>query len=237
MKVIGVIPARYKSSRLPGKPLKDICGKPMVWWVWWNASYVRELNKIYVATDDERIKEACDKYNINCIMTLEDNKTGTDRIAEVAEKVDADYYINIQGDEPMVLPETIRGAILEEGNIVNLMTKIVKREDVTDVTIPKVVVDVNNNAMFLSRSQVPYPKGTEVPYYKQVCVYKFSKERLKEFKSMERGPAEQAEDIEILRFIEHGIPVKMVEVEQDTISVDTPEDLERVRKEMTKYLR
>ena len=237
MRFVGVIPARYESSRFLGKLLKDICGKPMIWWVWRNATCVKELDEIYVATDSNRIKKVCEKYDINVIMTSSEHKTGTDRIAEVATKVDADYYINIQGDEPLVSSETIKSCILTKGNVVNLMTKIVKKEDITDITIPKVVVDVNSNAIFLSRLQIPYPKGTEASYYKQVCVYKFSKERLKDFKLMERGPVEQAEDIEILRFIEHEIPVKMVEIKQDTISVDTPDDLKKVRKEMAKQLR
>ena len=204
----------------------------MIWWVYKNALKVKELDKLFVATDDERISAVCKKFNLEHIMTSNYHKTGTDRIAEVATKIKSKYYVNIQGDEPLVSPETIRSAILKDGDVVSLMTKIKRKDDISDFSVPKVVVDINKNALFLSRFGIPYHKGKESKYYKQVCVYKFSAERLKDFSMMKRGPVEQSEDIEILRFLENGMSVIMEEVLQDTISVDTPDDLKLVINKM-----
>jgi 3-deoxy-manno-octulosonate cytidylyltransferase (CMP-KDO synthetase) len=237
MKIIGVIPARYKSSRFPGKPLADICGKPMIWWVYNNAEKVTEFENVYIATDDERIESKCKDLGLNVIMTSEKHLTGTDRISEVAQKIEADLYVNIQGDEPLVKPSTIKEAIIPFENhstnieVTNLMTEIKDMADLSDSTVPKVVVNAKNEAIFLSRLPIPYPKGREnIKYYKQVCVYGFTPNALAKFSKLERGPAERAEDIELLRFIENRIIVQMIEVEQDTVAVDTPSDLELVRR-------
>jgi 3-deoxy-manno-octulosonate cytidylyltransferase (CMP-KDO synthetase) len=226
MKIIGVIPARYKSSRFPGKPLADILGKPMIWWVYKNTKKVPEFDEIYVATDDKRIESKCKELGIKVLMTSDKHPTGTDRIAEVAQKIKADLYVNIQGDEPLVKTSTIQKAILPNEEVTNLMTKIKREEDLTDPSVPKVVVNNDGEAVFLSRLPIPYPKSKEcVKYYKQVCVYCFSPEALSNFNKLKRGPAERAEDIELLRFIENRIPVKMIEVEQDTVAVDRPSDI------------
>lgn len=238
MKIVGIIPARYKSSRFEGKPLADICGKPMIWWVWSKAVQVKEFSEVYVATDDTRIKDACEKYDINVIMTDSNHATGTDRIAEVAEKIKADLYVNIQGDEPLIEPETIREAILpffESGDIsvTNLMTQIKNPVDVINCTVPKVITNKDNIGIFLSRCPVPYPKGQlDYKYYKQVCVYGFKPEALKFYseygKKYGKAKIEAIEDIEILRFIENGYKVQFIEVESDTVAVDTAKDLEKV---------
>ena len=182
MKIIGVIPARYQSSRFPGKPLADICGKPMIWWVYSQCLKVDELDEVYVATDDERIYESCLENSINVIMTSNMHKTGTDRVGEVAEKIKADLYVNIQGDEPMLEPQTIRSAILpffdnKDLQISNLMTKIKNPVDVVNFTIPKVITNKDGIGVYLTRSTAPYPKGSlKYDYYKQVCVYGFKPE-------------------------------------------------------------
>jgi 3-deoxy-manno-octulosonate cytidylyltransferase (CMP-KDO synthetase) len=236
MKIIGVIPARYRSSRFPGKPLADIHGKPMVWWVYSQAVKVNEFDEVYVATDDKRIENKCIELDINVIFTSEDHPTGTDRVGEVARKIDADLYVNIQGDEPLILPETIEKAIEpfnsnKNISVTNLMTKIRKHEELLDITVPKVVVNANNEAIFLSRLPIPYPKGKfDVTFYKQVCVYGFTPESLEFYYNSERGAIEQIEDIELLRFIEGGLKVKILEVDQDTIGVDNEKDLSVVRK-------
>uniref|UniRef100_UPI0025EA84E3 3-deoxy-manno-octulosonate cytidylyltransferase n=1 Tax=uncultured Clostridium sp. TaxID=59620 RepID=UPI0025EA84E3 len=237
--IVGIIPARYKSSRFEGKPLADICGKPMIYWVYNQVIKVDNFEKVYVATDDVRIESVCKKYSMNVIMTSELHKTGTDRLAEVAEKIDADLYVNIQGDEPLIEPETIVKAIepfynnKENIEVSNLMTKIKDPVDVVNCTIPKVITNRENIGIFLTRSASPYPKGSlDYSYYKQVCVYGFSREALKFFKRTPRGKIEKIEDIEILRFIENGIKVQYVEVETNSIAVDTPKDLERVKKYM-----
>ena len=236
MKIIGIIPARYKSSRFPGKPLADINGKPMIWWVYDNAKKVKEITELYVATDDQRIRQKCKDLKINVIMTSNKHKTGTDRVAEVAKKIKADIYINIQGDEPLIKPRTIKAAIkpfLKDKNInvTNLMTKIKKEEELIDSTVPKVVVNDKNQGIFLSRSPIPYPKGyNDDGYYKQVCVYGFTPKALNFFFKSKRGKIEKVEDIEILRFIENDFIVKFVKIKQDTVAVDTKKDLEIVKK-------
>lgn len=234
MKIIGVIPARYGSGRFEGKPLADICGKPMIWWVYQQAKKVKELNEVYVATDDEKIESVCNRLNINVIMTSTKHKTGTDRIGEVASKIKADLYINIQGDEPLIEPKTIAKAILpfmqnKNIKVSNLMTKIKNPVDVVNFTIPKVITNKDDIGIYLTRSTAPYPKNSlDFSYYKQVCVYGFTPEALEFFCNSERGKIEQIEDIEILRFIEAGYPVQYIEVESDTVAVDTQKDLEKV---------
>lgn len=242
MKVVGVIPARYQSSRFEGKPLADICGKPMIWWVYNQAIKVDELDEVYVATDDERIEKACIQNDVKVIMTSDKHKTGTDRIGEVARKIPADLYVNIQGDEPMIEPNTIRQAILpfyENPNleVVNLMTKINDPVDVVNFTVPKVITNKDNIGIYLTRSTAPYPKGRiDYSYYKQVCVYGFKPEALEFYCNSDRGKIESIEDIEILRFIEAGYKVQYVEVDSETVAVDTKNDLEKVRRIMSEKL-
>lgn len=236
MKIIGVIPARYASSRFPGKPLADIHGKPMIWWVHRQASKVPDFDSVYVATDNKQIFSECQRLGIHAIMTEDNHPTGTDRLGEVAGHIEADLYVNIQGDEPLVAPETIVRAIEpfiadKELEVINLMTEIKRQTDLINPTVPKVVVNSKNEAVYLSRLPVPYPKESEgLKYYKQVCVYCFTLKALELFCKHSKGPAERAEDIELLRFIENGISVQMVEVAQDTVAVDTPSDLKLVRK-------
>lgn len=244
MKIIGVIPARYESSRFPGKPLAIISGKPMIWWVYQQCLKVNLLNEVYVATDDERILSVCEENNMRVIMTSKTHPTGTDRIGEVAEKVRADLYVNIQGDEPMLEPETIKAAIVpffEDSSlqVSNLMTKITNPVDVINFTVPKVITNKDGIGIYLTRSTAPYPKGSiDYDYYKQVCVYGFKPEALRFFceygKRYGKGRVEKIEDIEILRFIENGYKVQYIEVNSNTVAVDTEKDLKKVRELMEK---
>lgn len=239
MKIIGVIPARYQSSRFPGKPLADICGKPMIWWVYQQCKKVEDFDSVYVATDDEKIYTVCSDLDIPAIMTSSAHKTGTDRIGEVAEKIPADLYVNIQGDEPLLEPETIRAAILpfyEDADlqISNLMTRIKDPVDAVNFTVPKVITNKEGIGIYLTRATAPYPKGKiDYSYYKQVCVYGFTPQALRFYcdygKRFGKAKIEAIEDIEILRFIENGYKVQYIEVDSDTVAVDTPSDLERVR--------
>ena len=235
MKIIGIIPARYQSSRFEGMPLADILGKPMIWWVYQQAIKAEGLHEVFVATDDCRIEQACIENNINVIMTSPEHKTGTDRSGEVARRIKADLYVNIQGDEPMIEPQTITKAIepfFTDKNlkVSNLMTKIKDPVDVINFTVPKVITNKDNIGIYLTRSTAPYPKGSiDYSYYKQVCVYGFTPDALEFFCNSPRGKIEQIEDIEILRFIEAGYRVQFVEVVSDTVAVDTKKDLEKVR--------
>lgn len=239
MKIIGVIPARYKSSRFPGKPLADICGKPMIWWVYQQCLKVEDFDAVYVATDDEKIFSTCEELGVKVIMTSDAHRTGTDRIGEVARKIEADLIVNIQGDEPLLEPATIKAAITPfytnpDLQISNLMTKITDPVDVVNFTVPKVITNKEGIGIYLTRSAAPYPKGKiDYAYYKQVCVYGFKPEALQFYceYGMKYGKAkvEEVEDIEILRFIENGYKVQYIEVDSDTVAVDTPNDLEKVR--------
>lgn len=238
-KIIGVIPARYNSSRFAGKPLADICGKPMIWWVYQQCVKVRELSSVYVATDDERISEVCKDLDLNYIITSPNHLTGTDRVGEVASKIKADLYVNIQGDEPLIEPYNILEAIKpfyydKELQVSNLMTTIDDPIEIVNSTIPKVITNVDNIGIYLTRSTSPYPKGSiNFKYYKQVCVYCFTPNALSFFCKSPRGKIESIEDIEILRFIEAGFRVKFIDVKSSTIAVDTPNDLEKVREIMS----
>ena len=240
MDIIAVIPARYASSRFPGKPLADICGKPMIWWVYQQALKVKDFAAIYVATDDERILRKCHQYGMNVIMTSAQHSTGTDRVGEVAEQISADLYVNIQGDEPLLEAETIQAAIRPffdnpATQVTNLMAKICNPVDAINATIPKVITNKDNIGVYLTRAAAPYPKGSiTYDYYKQVGVYGFTSRALRFFfdygKKYGKAKIEKIEDIEILRFIENGWKVQYIEVESKTIAVDTEKDLEKVRK-------
>lgn len=238
MKIIGVIPARYKSSRFPGKPLADICGKPMIWWVYQQCKKVEDFAEVYVATDDEKIFETCKSLNIEVMMTSDKHKTGTDRIGEVASKISADLIVNVQGDEPLLEPATIKAAIEpfyknSSLQITNLMTKIKDPVEVINFTVPKVITNKEGIGVYLTRATAPYPKGSiDYSFYKQVCVYGFKPEALRFFcdygKKYGKAKMEAIEDIEILRFIENGYKVQYVEVDSETVAVDTLNDLEKV---------
>ncbi len=235
MKIIGVIPARYNSSRFPGKPLADICGKPMIWWVHERLKGLEGLNDVYVATDDIRIKEVCESYGIKTIMTSENHKTHLDRLYEVSTLVDADFYINVNGDEPLIETEAI-SRILPNGvdskslYVSNLMTELKNPLEAVDFSKIKIATDVFGYGLYLARSPIPYPKGTYDFYYKKfVGVQCFTKSALEFCYSAPRGPLEAAEDIDEFRFIENGQKIKFVEANVTTLSVDTPKDLDKVR--------
>ncbi len=246
MKIIGVIPARYKSSRFPGKPLADICGKPMIWWVYQQCLKVEDFDSVYVATDDDKIYETCNQLNIKAVMTSDSHKTGTDRVGEVARKIPSDLIVNIQGDEPLLEPSTIKAAIkpfYDNPNLLvsNLMTKIKDPVDVVNFTIPKVITNKDGIGVYLTRATAPYPKGKiDYSYYKQVCVYGFKPEALKFYcdygEKYGKAKIEAIEDIEILRFIENGYKVQFIEVDSETVAVDTPNDLDRVREIVSKQM-
>ena len=239
MKIIGVIPARYKSSRFPGKPLVAICGKPMIWWTYQQAIKVPEFDEVYVATDDDKIFNTCTELGVRVIMTSEDNKTGTDRVGEVARKIPADIIVNVQGDEPLMDPETIRAAILPmiddpSIQVTNLMARITDPVEVVNPTIPKVITNKDNIGIYMTRATAPFPKGSiDYPYYKQICVYGFRPDALQFYcdygKTYGKAKIEAIEDIELLRFIENGYQIKFMEVEVESLAVDTPNDLEKVR--------
>lgn len=235
MKIIGVIPARYKSSRFPGKPLADICGKPMIWWVYQQAKQVKELNHIVVATDDERIADICESYDMNIVMTSENHLSGTDRVAEVSEKIDGDLYIVIMGDEPMITPDNIRSMIkgMTEGKRYDagmLCTKFKNSVDVINSSTLKLAVNNENELIFMSRLPIPFPKASlHYDHLKNVGVWAFTKDALDFFKATPKGKLESIEDTEMLRLLENHKLIKVVEVNTESMSIDTHKDLDRIR--------
>jgi len=208
----------------------------MIWWVYHQVKKIKAFDEIYVATDDERIEAVCKEHNMNVVMTSESHRTGTDRIGEAAEKIKADVYVNIQGDEPLVEPETIKTAVRAlaekpEIEVVNLMTKIKEATEINNPTIVKVVTANDGRGIFLSRSPIPYPKiGVDIDYYKHIGIYALRAEALKFFCSAPVGKIEAIEEIEMLRFIENGKHIHFVEVGSNTVAVDTPKDLIKVRR-------
>ena len=234
---IGVIPSSYGSTRFPAKPLSDICGKPMVWYVYQQAKKVKALSAVYVATDDQRIADVCEKYDMNYIMTSTEHKTPNDRVHEVSTKIDADIYVCINGDEPLIEPEVIERALPDENDIddleyyySNIITTITNPVEVVDPTNIKAVVNAKGEAMWASRSPIPFPKGNmQFEYKKIVGIAAFSKKALQFYVDTPRSQVEYTEELDLYRFLENGKKVKLKETECHTLSVDTPKDLEKVR--------
>ncbi|MAG69621.1 MAG: 3-deoxy-manno-octulosonate cytidylyltransferase [Acidobacteria bacterium] len=234
MKVIGVIPCRYKSSRFQGKPIAMICGKPMLWHVWNQAKKTKYVDKLIVATDDNRIYDVCYQYGIESIMTSEDHKTGTDRVAEVAERIGGDVFVNIQGDEPMIDPSGIDVVVAkiinnDEESIANAFALIENKSDLINGNVVKVITSNTNYAIAYSRSPIPYPKESNPTYKRQIGLYAIKRESILEFPLLNRGYLELSESIEMLRYLENGYKIKMVEVsDNNSIPVDVPDDIMRV---------
>lgn len=233
MRTAAIIPARYESSRLKGKPLADICGRPMVWWVYQQVKKSKKIHQVWVATDSTQIQQVCRELGLACMMTSKKHATSTERIYEAACRIPADVYLCVNGDEPLVDPAVVEQAIPKEGEAFfasNLMTKIHHPVQAVDDTNIKVVTDAQGYALFLSRSPIPHPKASiQYDFYKHLGVLAYSMEALRFFAQTEKGKAEAVEDINELRFLEHGKKLKMIEVEAETLSVDTLKDLEYVR--------
>ena len=237
MKIVGIIPARYGSTRLAGKPLKDICGKPMIQHVYEAAQGARFLDEVYVATDDQRIVDAVAHFGGNVCMTSPDHKTGTDRIAEVAATLAADIVVNLQGDEPLVNPAMIDEVIqpfIDEPELPmsTLCVPILDEAALDDPNVVKVVFDQRGNALYFSRSLIPYPRKREnFTAYEHLGLYAYRKDFLMTYIRLPQSRLEINESLEQLRVLEAGYRLKVVVSAHpyEGVSVDTPEDLERVR--------
>lgn len=230
-----VIPARFNSSRFEGKPLCILNGKTMIMRVYEKClEAVNDSALIYVATDSQKIFDHCSENKMNVIMTSSQCLTGTDRLGEVSQKIPAHFYINVQGDEPLInstdILKVIDEAKISPNQIINAMTEIKDKEEFYSPNVPKVVFNLNNELMYMSRAGIPTNKKHEfVKSYKQVCIYSFPKQSLDHFcLKQSKTPVENIEDIEILRFLEMGYKVKMVEVSGSSIAVDTPADARKV---------
>jgi len=235
-----VIPARYASSRFPGKALADLGGKTVLRRCYEQVRQVVEPERIIVATDDDRIVDECSQHNMLVEMTSPDCLTGTDRVAEVARRIQADWYVNVQGDEPFLDPAGLREVIsatqcaATDVSVINAYSAITEEDDFRSTTVPKVVIDSQQRLLYMSRAAIPTTK--QLGFHgarRQIGLYAFRPQALQVFSQQrEKTPLEQLEDIEILRFVELGLSVQMIEVDSVGIAIDTPEDLARARRHL-----
>jgi 3-deoxy-manno-octulosonate cytidylyltransferase (CMP-KDO synthetase) len=238
MRVTGVIPARYRSSRLEGKPLADIHGKPMIQHVYERARLARNLDHVLVATDDERIAGAVRNFGGNVVMTSAEHRSGTDRVAEAIAMDPADVVVNIQGDEPMLDPQMLEEVVAPfrrqtPARIVTLKKEVFGEQSFADPGVVKVVTDPRGVALYFSRSLIPYPRHRTAHFrvFEHLGVYAYTRDCLQMLAALPVSPLEEIESLEQLRALENGIPILVVETASraQSISVDTQEDLERVR--------
>lgn len=242
-RILGVIPARYASSRFPGKPLATIAGKTMLQHVWERASQARYLTSLVIATDDERIRAAAEDFSAKVVLTRPDHLSGTDRVAEAASASNAQIIVNIQGDEPMIDPAAIDAAVLgildrDEAPMSTLKTRIFRSADATDPNVVKVVTDAEENALYFSRASIPYVRAADGPFvreaegktahFKHIGLYVYRRDFLLAYPDLPVGPLERAERLEQLRALENGFKIRVVETDCDSLGVDTPEDWERI---------
>jgi len=237
---IAVIPSRYGSSRLPGKPLVPVAGKPMIQRVYEQAEQSSMVTRVWVATDDERIVKAVEAFGGNAVMTSDTCRSGTDRVAETANLLGLapdDIVINIQGDQPVFDPRSLDDLIspfLSDPDVemTTLAFKIVNTREITDPKDVKVVFDTRGHALYFSRSQIPFPRdaGTPADYYKHLGFYAYKKSFLDRFVSLPTGRCESVEKLEQLRVLEHGFPIHVAVTAFDSPEIDLPEDINRVEK-------
>ncbi|MBV6506568.1 MAG: 3-deoxy-manno-octulosonate cytidylyltransferase [Syntrophorhabdaceae bacterium] len=243
MKVIGIIPARYGSTRFPGKPLAVLAGKPMVQWVYERAAQAELLNEVIVATDDQRIFDTIKKFGGRVVMTRSDHPSGSDRIAEVAATSDAEIIVNIQGDEPLIEPAAIDLGvkILLDNPAAQVGTLVRPLRDAADLRNPnivKVALAQDHTALYFSRSPIPFCRGAQTEaewllqhtYFKHIGLYIFRRDMLLQFVQWPPGVLERIESLEQLRLLEHGVKIHVAVTEYEARGVDTEEDLEMLRR-------
>lgn len=240
MKIAALIPARLASTRFPTKPLALILGKPMILWVAELTAEAVGRENTYVATDADLIATVVKDAGFNVVMTSSEALTGTDRIAEAAGEIDADIFINVQGDEPMLNPlsitKVIDAASQYPGAVINGFAPIPQEEDPTNVNLPKCAIASDGRLLYMSRAAIPAykdAKKAQAVYYKQVCIYAFTRDQLTDYAAAgKKAPCESSEDIEILRFLDMGYEVRMIELPGDTLAVDEPSDVALVEQAM-----
>lgn len=234
-----VIPARHTSVRFPGKPLTPIAGRPMIEHVYERAQQAATASRVVVATDDDKIVQAVKAFGGEAILTRGDHRTGTDRVAEVAAHIEAEIYVNVQGDEPLVDSGTIdavAGALLEDEHaaITTPVVAITHKNDIMDPNVVKAVLDFDGNALYFSRAPIPWVRDTgghvSARHWKHIGMYAFRRTALLEFPTLPPGELEHIEQLEQLRWLENGFRIRVVETQYDAVSVDVPADVERVEK-------
>ena len=241
MKIIAMIPARYSASRFPGKLMKDLGGKPVILRTYEAALHTNLFDDVFIVTDSEIIFNTIEKAGGKAIMSIKEHECGSDRIAEAVENIEADIVVNVQGDEPFIdtvslskLVDVFKKDILKEVDLASLKVQITNKEDIENSNNVKVITDVNNMAIYFSRSVIPFhrDKSIEVKYFKHKGVYAFRKQALIDFYHTPMTPLEAAEKIEAIRYQEIGKKIKMVETDVEAVGIDTPEDLEKAKKHL-----
>jgi 3-deoxy-manno-octulosonate cytidylyltransferase (CMP-KDO synthetase) len=239
LSTVAIIPARYQSTRLPGKPLQDIAGVPMIVRVYDRVRETPGLDAVLVATDDARVFDVMERHGAPVRMTRADHRSGTDRLAEVAATMDCDLIVNVQGDEPAIEPAMIAAAVAPfatepELEMSTLCRRLTSEEEFHNPNLVKVVVGLDGHALYFSRAPIPYHRrtanhGAPANAFKHIGLYVYRRATLLKLASLAPTPLEDAESLEQLRALEHGIRIKAVETHYDSIGVDTPEDLARAR--------
>ena len=245
MKSCIIIPARFQSSRFPGKPLANILGKPMIIWVAELSANTVGIENTFIATDHPSIHAVVTSFGYNVILTKSTCLTGTDRVAEASMGLDYDYFINVQGDEPLINPRDIKRFIdympnVPPSTILNGYAYLSEHDDVLSANIPKIVTDLNDQLLYISRAAIPSSKSSTNLYSyrfkKQVCIYGFTKNQLQAFYDFDmKSPLELIEDIEILRFKELGFNIKMLQCSESTYAVDVPSDIKIIEEQLLNY--
>ncbi|MCB9218370.1 MAG: 3-deoxy-manno-octulosonate cytidylyltransferase [Ignavibacteriales bacterium] len=238
VKVIGVIPARYSSSRFPGKVLASLNGKPMIQWVYENAAKSEFLDQLFVAVDDEKVKHAVENFGGKAVMTKINHQSGTDRIAEAVENIDADIIVNVQGDQPLfdatMIDEAVEPMIKDASILMSTIKTKISEEDYDDPAVVKVVTDENDYALYFSRSLIPFSRDKKKhDVFEHVGLYAYRKDFLIKVAQMPQSNLEKIEMLEQLRVMEKGYKIKVIETKSERsrgVSVDTLEDLEKVEK-------
>jgi 3-deoxy-manno-octulosonate cytidylyltransferase (CMP-KDO synthetase) len=224
---VGIIPARYGSTRFPGKPLAPILGKPMIRWVYEGARRSKRLSRIVIATDDARIFDAAREFGAEAMMTSPDHASGTDRVAEVAARLDASVIVNIQGDEPLLDGTLLDGLVAAFDDpglpMASLMARVSDVNLIGDENIVKVVVDNQGDALMFSRS--PLPRGASDFFFQHIGIYAYRKDFLLALRALPASRLEKIERLEQLRVLENGLRIRMIEIPRPTLSVDTPRDI------------
>ncbi|MFH1655373.1 MAG: 3-deoxy-manno-octulosonate cytidylyltransferase [Candidatus Omnitrophota bacterium] len=241
MEVIGIIPARYASTRFEGKVLANILGKPMIQHVWERAKGSKLLDDLIIACDDERVKKIAEEFGSKVVFTSKDHDSGTDRLTEIVQPMEVKVVINIQADEPLIhftMIDDLARAVLEDPSIVmaTLIKKIDNKDEIDNPNIVKVVIDKDNFALYFSRAAIPYQRQEDAQgdYYKHIGIYAYTKDFLFTFKNLPESSLENTEKLEQLRALEAGFRIKTVQTDYETFGVDTLEDLEVVKRRLSK---
>ena len=243
MKLIAMIPARYGATRFPAKLMQDLCGKPVIVHTYQRVADTNLFDQVYVVTDDDRIENAIREVGGSVIRSQKQHNSGSDRLAEASKNLEVDIIVNVQGDEPFTDKENLQKVIDIFANdpqkniaVASLMERITNPDDIANPNNVKVVVNKFNEALYFSRSVIPFPRdpNTAVPYYKHIGIYAYRKDALQQFTQLPPSQLEETEKLEQLRYLENGFKIRLALTHIPTIGIDTPEDLEKARKYLSK---